>query len=739
MKQEFAYPVLGMSCAACAVSVESVISTLPGVEHVEVNYATQTVRGRYNPALIQPEQFQKSLESVGYGLVLDEVGGEEKQQELQRADYLLLKKNLIFSAILTLPIVILGMFSMDASYSNYIMLALSTPVVFYFGRRFFINAYKQLRNSTANMDTLVALSTGTSYIFSLFNTIYPAYFHAEGLHAPVYFEAASVVIVFILLGKVLEERAKLQTGSSIRKLIGLQAKTVILISPEGEKEIPIEQVRPGDTLLVRSGEKIPVDGKLVDGSSYVDESMLSGESIPVAKTDGDRVYAGTINQKGSFKFQAEHIGAETLLAQIIKFVREAQGSKAPVQKLVDRVAAIFVPVVLLLALLTLGTWLLVANDHAFSHGLLATVTVLIIACPCALGLATPTAIMVGIGKGAENGILIKNAESLEIGHKVDTIILDKTGTITNGKPEVTAVVWTAEALGDKAQLASILLGLEYGSEHPLAEAILTHFKKQDITPAAVVHFQSLTGMGVRAEHLGHVYSAGNLKFIESENIGVSASLKQQVETLQKQAKTVILFADQSSVLALVAIADEVKAGSREAVQELQKNGIRVYMLTGDNEQTAAAVAREVGITDFKAGLLPSDKAAFVKQLQQEKKIVGMIGDGINDSEALALSNLSIAMGRGSDIAMDVAQITLVSSDLRQVPRALRLSANTVKTVRQNLFWAFIYNVIGIPIAAGILYPINGFLLNPMIAGAAMALSSVSVVSNSLLLKLSKLK
>ena len=739
MKQEFAYPVLGMSCAACAGSVESIMSTLPGVEQVEVNYATQTVKGRYNPTLIKPEQFQKSLESVGYGLVLDEVGGEEKQQEIQRADYLTLKNNLIFAAILTLPVVVLGMFFMDASYANYIMLVLSTPVVFYFGRRFFINAYKQLRNSTANMDTLVALSTGTSYIFSLFNTIYPAYFHAKGLHASVYFEAASVVIVFILLGKVLEERAKLQTGSSIRKLIGLQAKTVILISPEGEKEVPIEQVRPGNILLVRSGEKIPVDGKLLEGSSYVDESMLSGESIPVAKGPEDRVFAGTINQKGSFKFQAEHIGAETLLAQIIKFVRDAQGSKAPVQKLVDRVAAIFVPVVLLIALLTLGAWMLLGGDNAFSHGLLATVTVLIIACPCALGLATPTAIMVGIGKGAENGILIKNAESLEIGHKVDSIILDKTGTITNGKPEVTEVVWTEGAESKKLELATILLGLEYGSEHPLADAIVSHFKTQDLKPAAVVNFQSQTGMGVQAEYLQNSYSAGNLKFIESRQIQICDALKQQVTALQDQAKTVILFADQTSVLALIAIADEVKAGSREAVQELQKYGIRVYMLTGDNEQTAAAVAREVGITDFKAGLLPSDKAAFVKQLQQEKRIVGMIGDGINDSEALALSNLSIAMGRGSDIAMDVAQVTLVSSDLRQVPKALRLSANTVKTVCQNLFWAFIYNVIGIPIAAGILYPFNGFLLNPMIAGAAMALSSVSVVSNSLRLKLSKLK
>ena len=739
MKKEFAYPVLGMSCAACAGSVESMMSTLPGVEQVEVNYATQTVKGRFNPAVIQPEQFQKSLESIGYGLVLDEVGGEEKQQEIQRADYLALKKNLIFATILTLPIVVLGMFFMNASYANYIMLALSTPVVFYFGRRFFINAYKQLRNSTANMDTLVALSTGTSYLFSLFNTLFPSYFHAKGLHAPVYFEAASVVIVFILLGKVLEERAKLQTGSSIRKLIGLQAKTVILISPEGEKVVPIEEVRPGDTLLVRSGEKIPVDGKLVEGHSYVDESMLSGESIPVAKAQGDSVYAGTINQKGSFKFQAEHIGAETLLAQIIKFVRDAQGSKAPVQKLVDRVAAIFVPVVLLIALLTLGSWLLLTGEHAFSQGLLATVTVLIIACPCALGLATPTAIMVGIGKGAENGILIKNAESLEIGHKVDSIILDKTGTITNGKPEVTEVIWTAAAESRKLELSEILLGLEYGSEHPLADAIVSQFKTQGLQPASVVNFQSLTGMGVQAEYLGSTYFAGNLKFIEGQHLQINDALKQQVSGLQEEAKTVILFTDQTTVLALIAIADEVKGGSREAVQELQKYGIRVYMLTGDNQQTAAAVAREVGITDFKAGLLPADKAAFVKQLQQEKKIVGMIGDGINDSEALALSNLSIAMGRGSDIAMDVAQITLVSSDLRQVPKALRLSANTVKTVRQNLFWAFIYNVIGIPIAAGILYPFNGFLLNTMIAGAAMALSSVSVVSNSLRLKLSKLK
>jgi Cu2+-exporting ATPase len=513
---------------------------------------------------------------------------------------------------------------------------------------------------------------------------------------------------------------------------------VVLVTADGEKEIPVAGVQAADRLLVRSGERIPVDGVVYEGSSYVDESMITGEPVAVAKNAGDKVFAGTINQKGSFKFKAEKVGAETMLAQIIKLVQDAQGSKAPVQKLVDKIAGIFVPVVMFIAVLSLGVWLLVGAEHAFTQGLLAMVTVLVIACPCALGLATPTAIMVGIGKGAENGILIKDAEALEQGHRVNAIILDKTGTITEGKPEVTLVVWAEELPEDKQVLQQVLAALEQGSEHPLAEAIVRNLKAAGTNGAAVTAFESLTGKGVRAEFEGNAYWAGSHKILKDQNIQVPAVLQSKVDELQQQAQTVIYFSSATQVLAIVAIADKVKTGSAKAVAALRKENIEVYMLTGDNQQTAASVARQVGIDHFQAEVLPSDKADFVKQLQAEGKIVAMIGDGINDSQALAQADVSVAMGRGSDIAIDVAKITLVSSDLQQVPKALRLSKLTVKTIRQNLFWAFIYNLIGIPIAAGLLYPFNGFLLNPMIAGAAMALSSVSVVGNSLRLKFAKL-
>jgi Cu2+-exporting ATPase len=635
------------------------------------------------------------------------------------------------------------MFLMDLPYANYIMLVLTAPVVFYFGKSFFVNAWKQAGHGKANMDTLVALSTGIAFIFSLFNTFYPEFWHSRGLHPHVYFEAAAVVIVFIMLGKLLEENAKSNTSGAIKKLIGLQPKMVLLITENGEQEIPVADVQKGDKLLVRSGEKIPVDGTLYEGSSYVDESMLSGEPVAVLKEQGSKIFAGTINQKGSFRFTADKVGSETMLAQIIQMVQDAQGSKAPVQKLVDKVAGVFVPVVIFIAVLTLGIWILAGGQHAFTQGLLAMVTVLVIACPCALGLATPTAIMVGIGKGAESGILIKDAEALELGYRVNAIVLDKTGTITAGKPVVTAIHWNKDLSEEKGLLEQIFAALEQSSEHPLAEAIYNELKAKGVKPVDISNFDSLTGMGVSGIYNGKKYIAGSHKAVKNQ---LSASglqdetkgLLEQAKILQEQAQTVIYFADDNNVLAVVAIADQVKEGSAAAVTELKKLGIIVYMLTGDNEQTAAAVAKQAGIDHYQAEVLPSDKATFVKKLQQAGRVVAMVGDGINDSQALAQADVSIAMGKGSDIAIDVAKITLISSDLRQVSKALQLSRLTVKTIRQNLFWAFIYNLIGIPIAAGVLYPFNGFLLNPMIAGAAMALSSVSVVSNSLRLKLAKL-
>ncbi|SEA43286.1 heavy metal translocating P-type ATPase [Pedobacter hartonius] len=737
--QTVSLPVLGMTCAGCASSVQSILNAQPGIETAEVNYATQQVRIAYRPQFIKPAQFKETLQSVGYDVILDKVNATAKQAAAQEESYSTLKTRTILAAVLTLPVVIIGMFLMDIPYANYYMLVLTTPVLFVFGKNFFINAFKQARHHRANMDSLVALSTGISYLFSVFNTFYPEYWHSKGIHPHVYYEAAAVVIVFIMLGKLLEENAKSNTSSAIKKLIGLQPNTVIVIGLDGEKEIEISAVKTGDLLLVRPGDKIPVDGKVYAGSSYVDESLISGEPVAVLKENGNSVFAGTINQKGSFRFYAEKVGSDTVLAQIIRLVQEAQGSRAPVQKSVDKIAGIFVPVVLFIALLTFGAWLTFGGEYKLSQGLMAMVTVLVIACPCALGLATPTAIMVGIGKGAETGILIKGAEALETGYKVNAVVLDKTGTLTQGRPAVTAIKWAAGQEVNSRFLLGIFLAMEQQSEHPLAAAVVSFLKGQAIEAQEVSAFKSITGIGVEAQHRGEFYFAGSDKVLFSRQIVVPAELSAEINDFQQHARTLIYFTGSSKILAVMAIADELKEGSKEAVNTLQAQGIAVYMLTGDNNFTAAAVARDTGIEHYRAEVLPSEKADFIKDLQRQGRVVAMIGDGINDSEALAQADLSIAMGRGSDIAMDVAKLTLISSDLRLVPRALKLSHATVRTIRQNLFWAFIYNLIGIPLAAGILYPVNGFLLNPMIAGAAMALSSVSVVSNSLRLKLIRLR
>jgi P-type Cu2+ transporter len=537
------------------------------------------------------------------------------------------------------------------------------------------------------------------------------------------------VIAFISLGKLLEERAKSSTSSAIKKLMGLQPRTVRVIAEGMEKEIPVSEVKVGDLIQVRPGERIPVDGSVVSGASFVDESMISGEPLAVRKKSDDKVFAGTINQKGSFRFEARKVGGDTILAQIIKMVQQAQGSKAPVQKLVDKIAGIFVPVVIALAILTFVIWLLAGGENAFTHGLLTSVTVLVIACPCALGLATPTAIMVGVGKGAENNILIKDAESLELAHKVNAVILDKTGTITEGKPMVTDLKWYVPNVD---QYKQILFTIESQSEHPLADAVVEKLKLEGISTVNLRDFESITGRGVHAKVDGQEYFVGNKKFLDES--GIAVSIEHQAAQLKAEAKTVVYFADHQKVLAVIAIADRIKSTSKSAIASLQNKGIAVYMLTGDNAQTAEAVARQVGLQHFVAEVLPSDKAQFIKQLQRDGKIVAMVGDGINDSHALAQADVSIAMGKGSDIAMDVAKMTLITSDLGLISRALNLSTKIVQGIRQNLFWAFIYNLIGIPLAAGVLYPVNGFLLNPMIAGAAMALSSVSVVCNSLRLK-----
>ncbi len=725
-------PVLGMSCAACAVSVESVLQNTPGVKAATVNFAAQTVHVEYDGQTVTPLDMQKAVQSVGYDLIVETENASAQQAEAQQLHVERLRRRTIGAMLLAAPTAIIGMFFMDMPYVNWVMFGLSLPVLVFFGKDFSRNAFLQARRGRANMDTLVALSTGVAFIFSTFNTVYPEYWHQRGLHPHVYFEAAVVIIAFILLGKYLEERAKGQTSSAIKKLMGLQPKTVRVVRAGQELTLPVGEVQIGDIVLVRPGEKIAVDGILTEGNSFVDESMLNGEPLPIEKRVSDPVFAGTMNQKGSFQFRAEKVGSRTLLAQIIQTVQEAQGSKAPVQRLVDKIAGIFVPVVIGIALLSFAVWLIFGGDNAFTHALLALVTVLVIACPCALGLATPTAITVGVGKGAENHILIKDAESLETAHRVNAVVLDKTGTITQGKPAVTDWHWVQADLLYKR----LLFSMESRSEHPLAEAVVRKLEEEGVLGRPrLEQFDSVTGQGVEAMYEGRRYFVGNEKMLEIRGVILPASVEQTAALWQEAAHTVVFFAGaEEGVLAALAIADPIKPGSREAIAQLQRQGIEVFMLTGDNSQTAAAIARQIGITNFQAEVMPGDKAGFIQKLQAGGKTVAMVGDGINDSPALAQADVGVAMGKGTDIAMEVAAITLMRSDLTALPKMFRLSRKTVSTIRQNLFWAFIYNLIGIPIAAGVLYPAFGFLLNPMLAGIAMALSSVSVVTNSLRLK-----
>ncbi|HET6559560.1 MAG TPA: heavy metal translocating P-type ATPase [Prolixibacteraceae bacterium] len=730
------FPVTGLSCASCAISVESMLKAQKGVVDASVNYANSSAQVEYVPDSASFNDFKSAIQSIGYDILIEDEG-HSHHEEMQHAQYQKLRNNTIGASILALPVVILSMFLMDIPYANWIMLALAALVIGWFGRGFFINAFRQAKHGKANMDTLVALSTGIAFLFSTFSTIYPEFWYSRGQHAHVYFEATAVIIAFILLGKMLEEKAKSNTSSALKKLIGLQPNTVTLMLSDGrEKEMPVSQVVVGDQLLVKPGEKIPVDGEIISGSSFIDESTITGESLPVEREKGGKVFAGTINQKGSFVFKAEKVGGATILAQIIKMVQQAQGSKPPVQKLVDKIAGVFVPVVIAIAVLSFIAWIIL-GDNALTQGLLAMVSVLVIACPCALGLATPTAIMVGMGKGAEHGILIKDAESLELGHKVNTVVLDKTGTVTEGKPVVTGIQWMIGE-EDKQAMEQLLWAVEAQSEHPLAEAVTASLKTEDNRRMTFEKFESITGRGVVAVNEGQSFLVGNQKLMDDYQVFVSEDSLKLIKIGQNEAKTVICFARGQELLAVIGIEDKIKDTSAKAIRELQNSGIEVYMLTGDNMQTASAVAQKVGLKNFKAEVMPSDKADFIIQLQGEGKIVAMVGDGINDSQALVQADVSIAMGKGSDIAMDVAKMTIISSDLQLINKALRLSKQTVRTIRQNLFWAFIYNIIGIPIAAGILYPIWGFMLNPMIAGAAMALSSVSVVSNSLRLKFNKL-
>ncbi|MFC2123272.1 heavy metal translocating P-type ATPase [Bacteroidota bacterium] len=729
------YPVAGMSCAACASSVESILNSQIGVINVNVNLAGHSTLIEYVPGIVKPSDLKQAVQSVGFDIINNdqEYSADENLERLQLKRHKALKARTLWASVFALPIMVIAMVFPGFSYANIIMWALATPVLFIFGRQFYLNAWKQARYGNANMDTLVALSTSIAYLFSVFSLLFPSFWTSRELVTHVYFEAAAVIIAVILIGRLMEEKAKSGTASSIKKLMGLAPKTVCRIKSDGSQEIiKISSVEREDRLLVKPGEKIPVDGEVESGESYVDESMISGEPVPVLKTKESNVFAGTINQKGSFEFIARKVGEETMLAQIIQLVREAQGSKAPVQKLVDKVAAVFVPTVLIIALITLILWLILGGEDAITLGVLSAVSVLVIACPCALGLATPTALMAGIGKGAENGILIKDAESLELAKKIDTVVLDKTGTITEGQSKVTSLIWGEPEY--ESEYEGILYAAEVRSEHPLAQAITTYLGNRDLREEEITHFESITGKGTKVVINGSTFFVGNERLMEGNGIDIPQILRNKAADLSASAHTVIFFADDKAGLAVIALTDRVKSSTPDAVRNLHDQGIDVIMVTGDNEHTAREVAGQLGIRNYKAEMLPADKAEFIKELQEKRKIVAMAGDGINDATALAQADVSIAMGKGSDIAMDVANMTIISSDLSKIPIALNLSRQTVNTIKQNLFWAFIYNLIGIPIAAGLLYPLTGFLLNPMIAGTAMALSSVSVVTNSLRLK-----
>lgn len=723
------YPVLGMSCASCAARVDKTLNGLPGVYQATVNYATAVAQVEYNPEVCSDATLQSAVQDAGYDLLVDT--GEDaadKAEEIRLTRYRKIKRRTVAALLLSLPIMVISMFFEDISSLKYVLWILATPVVFGLGREFYINAWRQLKHGTSNMDTLVAVSTGIAYTFSVFNLLFPDFWLSRGIEPHIYFEAASVIIAFILLGRLLEERAKQNTSTAIKKLIGLQPKTVTIIVDSDERTVPITAVQKGDTILVKPGERIAVDGMVVTGKSYVDESLLNGEPVPLHKQSGEKVFAGTINQKGTFWFIADKIGSDTMLAQIIRMVQDAQGSKAPVQKLVDRIARFFVPAIISISIIAFVAWIFLAPMNGFTNGLLAMVTVLIIACPCALGLATPTAIMVGIGKGAEKGILIKDAQSLEIAQKIDTIILDKTGTITAGHPIVVESLWE----NGFEHSRKILYSLEKLSEHPLSDAVVNTLQNEK--EISIDKFENVPGKGVKGIVSSQTYYVGNLSLLNDNHITIASHLQELANKWTQEAKTLVWFADSTQAIAAIALTDEIKQTSAQAISQLQEMGVEVYMLTGDNAISAQAISRKVGINHYKAGVLPNEKAQFIKELQANGKKVGMVGDGINDSAALAQANLSIAMGQGSDIAVDTAMATILSSDLLKIPETIRLSQLTIKTIYQNLFWAFIYNLIGIPIAAGIFYSINGFLLNPMWASAAMVFSSVSVVLNSLRLK-----
>ncbi len=724
------YDIEGLACASCASSAQNVLGRLDGVKEVRVNYATKTAAVETSSDRIGMEVLNEKLAKVGFVLHPKNKAAYKKRQEREKKALTKLRKQLLIGGVFALPLFIIAMFIPTIPYSNYIMFGLTIPILFWSGRHFFVSAAKQASILKVNMDSLVALGTGTAFLFSTFNTFFPEVLEANGMVPHVYFEAVGVLLVFVLLGKYLEAKASQQTSSAIEELLAMQATTVQILENGIEKELPIEVIQVQDVLKIRPGDVIPLDGILLEGTASIDESMLTGEAFFVSKMEGNAVFGGTILQQGSFTMQVTQIGKDTVLAQIIALVEQAQNTKVPIQKLVDKIASVFVPVVMVIAVLTFLIWW--ANG-LWVEGLVNAVAVLVVACPCALGLATPTAITVGIGAAAKKGILMQNVAAIEQAGAIDSIVMDKTGTITEGKPQVTGAEWEG-ALENQAFLEEVLLAIENESEHPIAKELVAYYQnKGKKVRLAVQEFKNHSGFGLSAVVEGNVYWLGNKALLEQQNISIGEELKQAATNYQETANTLVFFANNNTALAVIGLSDVVKTHAAQAIKALQDTGRVVYMLTGDNEQTAAHVAQEVGISHYQANVLPQDKIAFVQDLQAKGKSVMMVGDGINDAPALAQANIGVAMNSGTSVAISSADIVLRQNDLRQLTSILSTSKQMLQIIRQNLFWAFIYNILLIPIAAGILYP-WGILLNPMIAGGAMALSSIFVVMNSLRLK-----
>ncbi|MBI2086284.1 copper-translocating P-type ATPase [Candidatus Daviesbacteria bacterium] len=739
------FPIKGMHCASCVRLIEKVVGKVEGVSSCSVNLLTEKATVAFDPQKVDEAKISAAVSSVGYEVLKEESSEdlERKQKESELRD---LKRKVIVSLSLGILIVfgsfpkLMG-FAPAVLQNSFVQLFLAIPVQFWAGWVFYQATIPALKHRTANMDTLVVIGTTVAFAYSAFVTFFPFVVQNLGITPAPYFDVSTIIIGLILLGRFFEAKAKAGTSEAIKKLVGLQARTARVVRGNQEIDIPIDQVLVGDIIRVRPGEKIAVDGVIVEGESSVDESMVTGESIPVDKGLKDIVIGATINKTGTFLYKATKVGADTLLAQIIKLVEEAQGSKAPIQRLADLISSYFVPAVLMLAIATFVVWYVFGPNPYFLFAMLNMVAVLIIACPCAMGLATPTAIMVGVGIGAEQGILIKDAESLETAHKINTVIFDKTGTLTKGKPEVTDVIPTSVILSKRSESKDLILRLaasiEKGSEHSLAEAIVKKAQKQNLKLDSVIGFKAIAGAGVEGEVDGKKIFLGNRKLMERENIEIS-SFSGQIEKLENEGKTVMMLSIANKLAGLVAVADTVKESAKEGVKALQEKGIEVVMITGDNQRSANAIAKYIGIKRVLAQILPDQKEAEVRKIQKEKKIVAMVGDGINDAPALAAADVGIAMGTGTDVAIEAGDITLINKDLRSVVAAIELSKKTMRTIKLNLFWAFGYNIILIPVAMGILYPVFRILLSPIFASAAMALSSISVVGNSLLLKRVKL-